>query len=207
MANRSQDKSNVLIRIHLDIYNQRLIQMPLDSSSNQKKTMLEKLIEDYCRTIGWKNGGHAIGFFREHEDEIIHGKYEFPSGIYTIRTVNGNFFGWNYDIKELTSLKFFDNFIELIKKEEKYNTWCINDDKDIVEGMLLGLCDDKGEQFAYAITTSVKETAFEGLTEEDKKGHETYYSEREMYEIYSGYYGFPVNNKTKVKVIKFKLIS
>ena len=206
MGNRPQDKDNILIKIHLDIYNQRLIQMPLDSGSNQKKTMLEKLIEDYYRTISWKNGGHAVGFFREYEDEIVHGKYEFPSGIYTIRNVNENFFCWNYDIKELTKLKFSDNLIELIKKEEKYNTWRINDDKNIVEGMLLGLYNYKGEQFAYAITTSVKETTFEELTEEDKEGHETYSSEREMYETYSRYYKSEITTKTKVKVIKFKLV-
>ena len=103
------------------------------------KSMLEKLTEDYYRTIKWKNGGHAIGFFREHEDEIIHSKYEFPSGIYTIRHINKDFFCWNYDIKELTRLKFSELLVELIKNKIKYNTWRINDDKNIVEGMLLGL--------------------------------------------------------------------
>jgi hypothetical protein len=52
----------------------------------------------------------------------------------------------------------------------------------------------------------VKNTTFGKLTEEDKEGHEEFSSDGEMYKIYSGYYGFQVDSKTELKIIKFKLL-
>lgn len=60
--------------------------------------------------------------------------------------------------------------------------------------------------FATAKITSVVEKPIGQLTEEDKKGHETFESDEEMYATYTKYYGKPVGPDILVKVIRFDLI-
>ncbi len=62
--------------------------------------MLEKLTEDYDRTVKMGNGGHRIGYYREKKDEMVYGRYEFPLGVYTVHLVTRHYFDWKYDIKE-----------------------------------------------------------------------------------------------------------
>lgn len=64
------------------------------------QSMLEKLTEDYERTVGMGNGGHAIGYFSQRRGEIVRGRYEFEKGVYTIYLVNRKYFLWDYDVKK-----------------------------------------------------------------------------------------------------------
>ncbi len=60
------------------------------------KSMLEKLTEGYLFTIKNGNGGHAVGYYRETAEKVLY-KYSYPSGIFTLRKKEGEFFLWNYD--------------------------------------------------------------------------------------------------------------
>jgi hypothetical protein len=103
-------------------------------------------------------------------------------------------------------LKFSELLPVLILSGQKNTTWRINDDKNIEVGDTISLCYNDGREFAKAEVIQVKETTFENLTEEDKKGHEKFSSDEEMYETYSRYYKMEVTPKTKVKIIKFRLL-
>jgi hypothetical protein len=107
----------------------------------------------------------------------------------------------------MKTLKFFDPLPELILKGVKIISWRVNDEKDIKAGDEVQLIRKNDlKEFAKAQITSVKETTFGKLSNEDKKGHEEFTSDEEMYATYSRYYGFPVKPETKLKVIRFKLI-
>jgi hypothetical protein len=103
-------------------------------------------------------------------------------------------------------LKFSDPLPELVLRGLKDVTWRVDDDKDIAAGNALSLCRCDGNEFAKAEVVRVKETTFGRLSEEDKKGHEEFSSDLEMYETYSNYYDLRVTPETGVKVIKFKLV-
>ncbi|MEK6819837.1 MAG: ASCH domain-containing protein [Nanoarchaeota archaeon] len=111
----------------------------------------------------------------------------------------------------MKKLRFAEPLPRLIQIGKKDTTWRINDEKNISCGDELSLCYGDGlnkeKEFARAKVLWIKETTFEELTEEDYKGHEKFVSEKEMYETYSRYYQIPVSPKTRVKVIKFKLIN
>ena len=103
-------------------------------------------------------------------------------------------------------LKFLEPLPELVLRGLKDVTWRVNDDKNIAVGDVLSLCRCDGKEFAKADVVRVKETTFGRLSEEDKKGHEEFSCDAEMYETYSNYYGLRVTPETGVKVIKFKLV-
>lgn len=102
-------------------------------------------------------------------------------------------------------LKFSDLLPKLILSRLKDTTWRINDKNNIVKGEELSLCYNNGEEFAKATVINTEEKRFKDLTEDDKRGHEKFSSDEEMYETYSKYYGFKVTPQTPVKVIRFKL--
>lgn len=106
----------------------------------------------------------------------------------------------------MKQLKFVDPLPELVLSGQKNTTWRIDDKRNIEEGDDLSLCYNDGSEFAKAKAVKVKETTFGNLTEEDKEGHEKFLSEEEMYKTYSGYYNMDVTPKTKVKIIKFRLL-
>ncbi len=106
----------------------------------------------------------------------------------------------------MKQLRFAEPLPQKILNNEKYSTWRINDEKNIVEGDELSLCYKDRKEFAKAITIKVKETKFKDLTDEDWEGHEKFNSDEEMYNIYSNYYGFKVTPDTNVKIIKFRLL-
>lgn len=83
----------------------------------------------------------------------------------------------------------------------------INDDKSLEKDDIISLCTTQGKEFAQAKIQWVKETRFKDLTPQDKQGHEKFSSDKEMYETYGFYYKTKVTPNTKVKVIKFKLVS
>jgi len=59
------------------------------------RSMFEKLQEDYKRSDSQGNGGHVIGFYRE-KSENIRAMYRFQKGLYTLRSMQGDFFWWDY---------------------------------------------------------------------------------------------------------------
>ena len=61
------------------------------------KSMLEKLTEDYDMTIGYGNGGHAVGFYQEDPAELIPEIFKFEKGRYTLRRRNEFYWEWGYD--------------------------------------------------------------------------------------------------------------
>jgi len=102
-------------------------------------------------------------------------------------------------------LKFSEPLPELILNGKKDTTWRVTD-YNIKDGDQLSLCHNNGEEFAKAEVLRVKKTTFGELTEEDKKGHEKYKSDEEMYKTFSGYYNRPITSQTELFIIKFKLI-
>ena len=106
----------------------------------------------------------------------------------------------------MKQIKFSEPLPKLVLGGQKNTTWRINDDKQLTAGDQLSLCHIDGQEFAKAEIIWVKETTFQNLTKEDKKGHEKFSSNEEMYQTYSGYYNMKVGPKTKVKIIKFRLL-
>ena len=103
-------------------------------------------------------------------------------------------------------LRFAEPLPKLVLDCQKDTTWRINDDKEISTGNQLSLCYNDRREFAKAEVIWVKETTFENLTNEDKAGHEKFSSDEEMLQTYSRYYNIKVEPKTKVKIIKFRLL-
>jgi len=101
------------------------------------------------------------------------------------------------------TLKFFWNLPDLILNWKKDVTRRINDDKNITINDNLSLCYKDKTEFAKAKVIWTKETTFQNLMDEDKKWHEEFSSDEEMYKTYSGYYKMEVLPETKLKVIKF----
>jgi len=106
----------------------------------------------------------------------------------------------------MKELKFSEPLPNLVLDGSKDTTWRVGDQKNIIGGDLLSLRHSSGEEFAKAEVLEVRETTFGELTEQDKDGHESFSSDEEMYQTYSGYYGTEVTPKTKLKVIKFRPI-
>jgi len=103
-------------------------------------------------------------------------------------------------------LKFANDMPERILSGEKTATWRINDEKNISVGDDLSLCRPDGKEFTRAKVIFVRVAAFEELSDDVKISHEKYKSDKEMYDTFSGFYKMEVTPKTKVKIIKFKLI-
>ncbi len=104
-------------------------------------------------------------------------------------------------------LKFAEPLPGLILSGEKNTTWRIEDEKYLrVNDVVTCLRKKDLSEFVKIKIISVKETTFENLTKEDKLGHEKFNSINDMLNTYSIYYGFEVNLKTILKVIKFEII-
>ena len=107
----------------------------------------------------------------------------------------------------MKQLKFADPLPQLILDGKKSTAWRIDDKKNIARGDRLSLCCNDGREFAKAVVIRTKETFFKDLTDDDKEGHEKFSSEEDMYQTYSRYYNMRVNPKTRLKIIKFRLLS
>jgi len=103
-------------------------------------------------------------------------------------------------------IRFADGLPELILSGKKTSTWRINDEKKVEAGDIISLCGNNKEEFAKALVKEVKMVAFSKMTKQDKDGHETYASKKDMLAKFSKYYGFEVKMETEVKIIKFKII-
>ena len=102
---------------------------------------------------------------------------------------------------------FSSNLIPLVLSGKKNITWRLWDDKDLSEGDTVDFLESGTEKrFATAELIKVIEKPMGELTDEDKKGHEDFKSDEEMYQTYKKYYQRKVTPKTVVKIIRFKLI-
>ena len=61
------------------------------------KSMFEKLQEGYRRSDSQGNSGHVIGFYRQNGEEVK-AMYRFQKGLYTLRSMQGDFFWWDYQV-------------------------------------------------------------------------------------------------------------
>lgn len=103
-------------------------------------------------------------------------------------------------------LKFAEPLPQKVLSGQKDTSWRIEDEKEIDVNDTLSLQDAEGKEFARAKVLWAKKTTFGRLSEEDREGHESFESEEEMYETYSGYYDTEVGPETGVKVVKFELV-
>lgn len=106
------------------------------------------------------------------------------------------------------TLKFAPDLVPLVLSGAKTSTWRMWDDKNISGNDVIEFL-EYGDNIAFATAqvTSVVEKPFGELTDEDKKGHETFKTAEDMYETYTNYYKKPVGPETIVKIIHFKLLS
>jgi hypothetical protein len=103
-------------------------------------------------------------------------------------------------------LKFKNYLVPLVLSGEKNSTWRLFDDKKLSVGDSIELREfGKEQSFATGHITQIVEKPFKDLTNEDKKGHEDYSDDDEMYKTYSGYYGTDVTSETVVKIVWFEL--
>lgn len=102
-------------------------------------------------------------------------------------------------------LHFSKELVSLILSGKKTSTWRLWDDKDLKEGNIVEFLESKTEKhfFTAKITKVIKKKMGE-LKKSDKKGHEEFKNDSEMYKTYSGYYKREVTPNTLVKMIWFK---
>lgn len=106
------------------------------------------------------------------------------------------------------TLKFEAELVPLVLSGEKGSTWRFWDDKDLKEGDVVTLIKrPEIVPFGKARIVSVIEKPIGQLTEEDKKGHEKFTSDKEMYRTYSRYYKRPITADTLIKIVRFALIA
>ncbi|MFA5071609.1 MAG: ASCH domain-containing protein [Candidatus Pacearchaeota archaeon] len=115
----------------------------------------------------------------------------------------------------IRKITFSEPLPKLILTGEKTSTWRIDepvpikrtsDTEGIKVGDKLSLVNKNQKEFAKAITIKVNHIIFGKLTKSDLEGHEKFKSKKEMYNKFSEYYKIKVNDKTKIVVIKFKLL-
>lgn len=107
---------------------------------------------------------------------------------------------------EKKTLKFRDRLVKLILNGEKDITWRLFDEKNLSIGDEIDLINwNTKDKFGEAIITEIWEKRMEDIEEKDFEGHEKFSGKEEMYDTYTTYYGRKVDEKTVVKVIRFKL--
>lgn len=104
-------------------------------------------------------------------------------------------------------LHFVSKLIPLILNGSKTSTWRLWDDKNLQTGDIVDFLEAKTEKhFATAKLIKVTEKPIGKLTKTDKKGHEEFKSDEEMYKTYSRYYHRTVTPETSIKILRFKLL-
>jgi hypothetical protein len=107
----------------------------------------------------------------------------------------------------MKKLKFEEKLVPLVLSGEKNVTWRLFDEKNLSVGDDLEMVNSKtGEVFAKAQIIGVKEISLGDMDADGFDGHEKFASKEEMIDTYRGYYGDQVNEESKVKIVKFKLI-
>lgn len=106
----------------------------------------------------------------------------------------------------MKTLKFRKTLSELILTGKKNTTWRLFDDKNLSKGDIVSfLIQETLKEFTKVKITSIKETTFGELTDEDWDGHEKFSSNEDMYKTYSKYYNRQVTHDSPVKIIKFEI--
>jgi len=107
----------------------------------------------------------------------------------------------------IKTLKFTSSLVPLVLNGSKTSTWRLFDDKNLSKNDQLILINKQTlQEFAKAKIMEVKELPLKDLTSEDKKGHESFSSDQEMYDTYTKYYQKKVDGNTLIKIVRFKLI-
>jgi len=98
--------------------------------------------------------------------------------------------------------------VELIKNGKKTSTWRFFDDKNLAVGDIVTLVKrPELVPFGTAKIEAIIEKRLDELTEEDKRGHESYVNDEEMYKKFSFYYSKEVRGDTLVKILRFNDIN
>ena len=104
----------------------------------------------------------------------------------------------------MKTLKFEPNLVAIIVDGTKTSTWRLHDDKQLEVGDEIQFLDSStGNTFGYGVVREVISKRFCDLTDDDKKGHETYANDAEMFKTFSRYYGYDITNQEIVKVVKY----
>lgn len=106
----------------------------------------------------------------------------------------------------MKSLKFYWDLLNQILDWSKFTTFRVDDDKQITKWDIIELLNSNWEIFWCAEVFSLQEKIFDELDKDDFDWHETYPSQQIMFEIFSWYYKKAIWPKSKLKVIKFRLI-
>lgn len=107
----------------------------------------------------------------------------------------------------MKTLKFRDYLVPLVMSGEKDSTWRLFDDKDLNTGDEVELqMFVTNKPFAKAKIVDVIEKQFKDLSKDDKKGHELFKGDDEMYAKYTEYYKQEITPETSLKIIRFELI-
>ena len=106
----------------------------------------------------------------------------------------------------MKKLKFSPHLCRLIIDEEKTTTWRYNDDKELhVDDEIEFLNAENLRQIGIGTITSINQTTFGSLSDEDWDGHEKFESEAVMYDTYRRYYPDEnIGSHSAIKVIKFR---
>lgn len=102
-------------------------------------------------------------------------------------------------------LRFTPDLIRLIENGQKTSTWRLWDDKNLIKGDIIEIIEagtNKSHGFAKLIDVVEKELG--SLSEVDRRGHEAYKSDKEMFREFEKFYQRQVNANTLVKIIRFK---
>ncbi len=106
------------------------------------------------------------------------------------------------------SLHFAPDLIPKILSGEKFMTWRFFDEKNLRVGDVVDFFESSTERnVGTAKIVKVTEKPFGELTDDDRRGHELYESDEDMYATFSTYYRTKIEPTTTVKIITFELIS
>lgn len=107
----------------------------------------------------------------------------------------------------MKEIKFAPELVQLIKNGQKTSTWRLFDEKSLQKGdAVILIARPELQPFAHAVLTKVIEKKLGELTDEDKKGHEVFTSDEEMYKTYETYYQQPVGPESVIKIIWFEIL-
>ena len=109
---------------------------------------------------------------------------------------------------KLKILGFDKKLVPLILKGEKTITWRLfgHHNRLMVNDIVFLENTQTREMFGKARITYIKDKTMKEISDGDKEGHEEFSNEKEMYKVYSGYYGCRVDENTPVRVIRFKIL-
>lgn len=97
----------------------------------------------------------------------------------------------------MKKIKFSKELIPLIMNGEKTTTWRINDDKNLMARDILTLTNTDNVEFARGRIIEVKEKMFMDMNDKERE---------ELRELNENHYNIEINDLTKLKKIRFKIL-